>query len=62
MLWENVLSLMRKGNGGEILFSLNGHGILTQALVAIPEETREVFLDFEHVEAGEIVASHITAD
>jgi hypothetical protein len=48
--------------GGEVLFTVKGHGIDTTAVVAIPNSAREVFVDFQHVEGGAIEAQHVTVD
>lgn len=49
-------------NGGDVLFDINGHGIATETVVEIPSGASEVFLDFKHVEGGEVKADHITVD
>lgn len=48
--------------GGDVLFTINGHGIDATTTVSIPEGANEVMLDFQHVEGGHIEAQHITAD
>lgn len=48
--------------GGDVLFTINGHGIDTTTIVSIPEGAKEVLLDFQHVEGGHIEAQHITID
>lgn len=49
-------------SGGDVLFSVNGHGIETTTVVNIPSGANEVFLDLQHVEGGHIEAHHITVD
>ncbi len=49
-------------NGGNVLFTLSGHGIETTTTVDIPSGASEIFLDFQHVEGGAVRAEHITVD
>ena len=49
-------------DGGNVLFSVVGHGIDTTLVVDIPEGASEVSLDLQHLEDGTIEAEHITAD
>lgn len=49
-------------HGGEVLFSLNGHGISQAATVVIQPGAEEVIIDFQHVEGGLIEATHVTTD
>lgn len=48
--------------GGEVAFSIEGHGISTTSVVDIPAGANEVFIDFQHVEGGAVEAHHVTAD
>ncbi len=48
--------------GGDVLFTLNGHGIETTSKVNIPAGANEVFIDFQHVEGGAVKAEHVTVD
>ena len=48
--------------GGEVLFTIIGHGIDTTTALTISEGVQEVFLDFQHVEGGHVEAAHITID
>jgi hypothetical protein len=49
-------------NGGEVFFTINGHGINATTIVSIPSTANEVFLDLQHMEDGEVKAEHITID
>jgi hypothetical protein len=47
--------------GGPVLFSLDGHGISTTAVVDVPELAEEVFVHFQN-EATGIVVHHMSVD
>ena len=47
--------------GGEVLFTVNGHGIDTTSVVEIPAGAKEVIIDFQHA-AGVVTATHVTVD
>lgn len=49
-------------NGGDVEFSIDGHGITTTSVVNIPAGASDVFIDFQHVEGGAVEAHHITVD
>lgn len=46
----------------DVLFSFDGHGILTTTIVTIPHEADEVFISFDHVEGGVVEASSVVVD
>jgi hypothetical protein len=48
--------------GGDVLFTVNGHGIKTATAVNISGGAKEVFLDLRHVEGGLVEATHVTVD
>ncbi len=48
--------------GGEVLFSVKGHGIDSETVVNIPTDASDIFIDFQHVEGGMVEAHHITAN
>jgi hypothetical protein len=47
--------------GGEILFSINGHGIETTKVVTIPEGASDVYLHFEHSH-NQVIIHHMMVD
>ena len=49
-------------NGGDVSFSIAGHGIDASAVVSIPQNSQNVFIHFEHGEANEITLHHFTVD
>ncbi len=49
-------------NGGQVSFTIQGHGIDTTTLIDIPAGASEVFLDLKHEEDGSVKADHITID
>ena len=48
--------------GTDVLFTVNGHGIATQAVVSLPAEGEEIFISFDHVEGGVIEVSSMLVD
>lgn len=48
--------------GGDVLFTLEGHGIASTSAVKIPGGASDVFIDFQHVEGGAVEAEHVTVD
>jgi hypothetical protein len=47
--------------GGEVLFSIDGHGINTKTAVDIPMDAKEVFVHFEHND-GMVKVHHMDVD
>ena len=45
--------------GGEVLFSIDGHGINTSTVVNIPEGADSLFIHFEHVAGGKVALHHM---
>ncbi len=54
--------IQNKLAGGDIQFTIKGHGIDTQTVVSLPSSANSVFIDFKHVEGGLVNADHVTVD
>lgn len=48
--------------GGDVLFTIEGHGIDTESTFSIPANASEVVLDLVHVAGGLVTATHMTVD
>jgi len=48
--------------GGDVLFTIDGHGILASQLIQVPESAKDVFVHFESSASDEVHIHHLMVD
>ena len=49
-------------NGGEVEFTIKGHGIDTTQIVDVPDESSEIFVHFQRIGQNDVIVHHLIID